>query len=143
MPDRYRLVLERALRGEVVSEPEDALEREDGTRVYLRWTVHPWRDAGGEVAGVGLVVQSIALLVRARDPEDVGPLWPGVVRGALVRRPGQKLELVDRARALTVDGAEAVGAGVTASDDDDALALSRDEALVGDRIALTAPVLER
>jgi signal transduction histidine kinase/CheY-like chemotaxis protein/HPt (histidine-containing phosphotransfer) domain-containing protein len=51
----------------VVSEPEDALEREDGTLVYLRWTVHPWRDAKGGVAGVVLVAQSIDVLVRARQ----------------------------------------------------------------------------
>jgi PAS domain S-box-containing protein len=67
MPERYRSVLERALAGEVVSEPEDAIEREDGTRVYLRWTVHPWRGAEGEVAGAVLVAQSIDVLVRARQ----------------------------------------------------------------------------
>ncbi len=67
MPARYREVFERALRGEVVSEPEDALEREDGTRVFLRWTVHPWRDAQGGTAGVVLAVQSIDVLVRARQ----------------------------------------------------------------------------
>jgi PAS domain S-box-containing protein len=67
MPGRYRQVFERALSGEVVSEPEDALEREDGTRVFLRWTVHPWRDARGGVAGVVLAVQSIDVLVRARQ----------------------------------------------------------------------------
>jgi PAS domain S-box-containing protein len=67
MPDKYRQVFERALRGEVVSEPEDGLEREDGTRVFLRWTVHPWRDTKGKVAGVVLAVQSIDLLVRARQ----------------------------------------------------------------------------
>jgi PAS domain S-box-containing protein len=67
MPERYQAVVARALAGEVVSEPEDAIEREDGTRVYLRWTVHPWRDGTGAVAGVVLVVQSIDLLVRARQ----------------------------------------------------------------------------
>ena len=67
MPEKYRRVLERALDGEVVSDPEDALEREDGTRVFLRWTVHPWRDTAGVVAGVVLVVQSIDVLVRARQ----------------------------------------------------------------------------
>jgi PAS domain S-box-containing protein len=67
LPARYREVFARALGGEVVSEPEDALEREDGTRVFLRWTVHPWRDAQGGVAGVVLAVQSIDLLVRARQ----------------------------------------------------------------------------
>ena len=67
MPDRYRDVLRRALGGEVVSEPEDTIEREDGSRVFLRWTVHPWRDATGAAAGVVLVAQSIDVLVRARQ----------------------------------------------------------------------------
>jgi two-component system sensor histidine kinase/response regulator len=67
MPEKYERVLARALAGEVVSEPEDALERADGSKVWLRWIVHPWRDVGGEVAGVVLVAQSIDLLVRARQ----------------------------------------------------------------------------
>jgi len=67
MPDRYRDVFARALSGEVVSEPEDALERPDGSRVWMRWTVHPWRGPRGEVAGVVLAVQSIDVLVRARQ----------------------------------------------------------------------------
>jgi PAS domain S-box-containing protein len=67
MPARYEEVLARALRGEVVSEPEDALQREDGSTVFMRWTLHPWRDAEGHVAGVVLVAQSIDVLVRARQ----------------------------------------------------------------------------
>ena len=47
----------------------------------------------------------------------------GLSAGAGVGGPGQQLELVDRRRALAVDGAEAVGAGVAAADDDDVLAL--------------------
>jgi len=53
MPEKYRRVLERALAGEMVSDPEDALEREDGTRVFLRWTVHPWRDGRRRGGGGG------------------------------------------------------------------------------------------
>jgi PAS domain S-box-containing protein len=67
MPDRYQGVFERALAGEVVSEPEDSLPRDDGTTVYMRWTVHPWRDEHGAVAGVVLAAQSIDVLVRARQ----------------------------------------------------------------------------
>ncbi len=67
MPERYQKVFERALAGEVVGEPEDALEREDGSTVFMRWTVHPWRDAQGKVAGVVLAAQSIDVLVRARQ----------------------------------------------------------------------------
>ncbi len=67
MPERYQGVFERALNGEVVSEPEDALPREDGSTVFMRWTVHPWRDEHGTVAGVVLAAQSIDVLVRARQ----------------------------------------------------------------------------
>jgi PAS domain S-box-containing protein len=67
MPERYQHVFERALGGEVMSEPEDALARDDGSTVFMRWTVHPWRDARGRVAGVVLVAQSIDVLVRARQ----------------------------------------------------------------------------
>jgi len=67
MPARYDEVFRRVLEGEVVSEPEDALERADGSRVWLRWTVHPWRDSAGTVQGLVLAVQSIDLLVRARQ----------------------------------------------------------------------------
>ncbi len=67
MPARYDEVFSRVLEGEVVSEPEDALERADGSRVWLRWTAHPWRDSRGSVQGMVLAVQSIDLLVRARQ----------------------------------------------------------------------------
>ncbi len=67
MPEKYRAVFARALGGEVVSDPEDALVREDGTEVFLRWTLHPWRGADGSVAGVVLAAQSIDVLVRARQ----------------------------------------------------------------------------
>ena len=67
MPEKYRVVFARALEGEVVSDPEDALVREDGTEVFLRWTLHPWRGPDGSVAGVVLAVQSIDVLVRARQ----------------------------------------------------------------------------
>ena len=46
-------------------------------------------------------------------------------------------------RALAVGGAEAVGAGVAAADDDDVLARGGDELLVGDLVALAATVLQR
>jgi two-component system sensor histidine kinase/response regulator len=67
MPERYSEVFRRALAGEVVTEPEDVIERGDGSQAFLRWTVHPWRDAQGAIGGVVLVVQNIELLVRARQ----------------------------------------------------------------------------
>ncbi len=67
MPARYHQVFARALAGEVVIEPEDVIERADGSQAFLRWTCHPWRDAQGEIGGAVLVAQNIELLVRARQ----------------------------------------------------------------------------
>jgi two-component system sensor histidine kinase/response regulator len=63
----YRDAIVRALAGHVVAKPEDWFELPDGARMYMRWTVHPWRGPGGEVDGVVIVVQSIDVLVKARQ----------------------------------------------------------------------------
>ena len=52
-----------------------------------------------------------------------GHCGQGLSRDAGVGRAGDDLELVDAVAALAVDGAQAVGAGVAAADDDHALAL--------------------
>src|SRR6266542_6798468 len=84
-----------------------------------------------------------ALLVSGGDAVNIGPLGPWVVGNPPIGRARQDLELVDGERALAVHRAEAVGPGVPAADDDHALAAGGDEALVGHRIALAAPVLQR
>src|SRR4029453_4526178 len=67
VPRRYEEGLRRALLGETVSQPEDVFTRTDGGDFHVRWTLQPWRAAGGEVAGVVAVVQTIDVLVRARQ----------------------------------------------------------------------------
>ena len=67
LPRRYEDGLRRALAGEVVSQPEDLFTRADGGEFHVRWTLQPWRQPGGEVAGVVAVVQTIDVLVRARQ----------------------------------------------------------------------------
>ena len=67
LPRRYEDGLRRALAGEVVSQPEDLFTRSDGGEFHVRWTLQPWRQPGGEVAGVVAVVQTIDVLVRARQ----------------------------------------------------------------------------
>jgi PAS domain S-box-containing protein len=67
LPRRYEAGLRRALAGEVVAQPEDLFTRADGGEFHVRWTLQPWRQPGGEVAGVVAVVQTIDVLVRARQ----------------------------------------------------------------------------
>ena len=66
MPERYRDALRRALEGEIVSLPEDAVELDDGSRAFMRFTAQPWRNPQGAVEGVVAVAQNIDLLVTAR-----------------------------------------------------------------------------
>ena len=73
----------------------------------------------------------------------IGQRGHGVERRTLVGRHRQELELVHRSRALAVAGAEAIGAGVAAADDDHVLAGGEDRLRPGTRIALVAPVLLR
>ncbi len=67
-----------------------------------------------------------ALLVGRGGAQDERPQRPGVVGQPVARGLGHDLELVHRGRALAVGRAEAVGPGVAAADDDDALALGAD-----------------
>jgi PAS domain S-box-containing protein len=67
MPSRWREAHGRCLAGEVVVQQEDLLEREDGTKLYLRWAVHPWHAVDGEIGGLVMVTDRIDDLVRARE----------------------------------------------------------------------------
>ena len=64
-------VHQRGLQGEIISNPEDSWEREDGSKVYLRWAIHPWykpiADGGREVGGIIMVTIGINELVEARE----------------------------------------------------------------------------
>ena len=67
MPERYREAVGRALRGEVVAQDEDTVAFDDGARMFVRWSAHPWRLSSGEVAGVVVAIQNIDVLVKARE----------------------------------------------------------------------------
>ncbi|MCB9898622.1 MAG: response regulator [Planctomycetes bacterium] len=67
VPERWREVHRRCLDGEVLVQPEDLFERADGSRLYLRWAVHPWYSPEGAVGGIVMVTDRIDDLVRARE----------------------------------------------------------------------------
>ncbi|MDW7691082.1 PAS domain S-box protein [Flammeovirgaceae bacterium SG7u.111] len=45
-------VYEKCLKGEIIRCEEDKIHRSDGTIDWLRWEVHPWRDANGQIGGL-------------------------------------------------------------------------------------------
>jgi PAS domain S-box-containing protein len=67
LPEAYHEALAQALDGKVVTRREDPFALGDGSKVYIRWTMHPWRRLGRRVDGVVVVVQNIDVLVRARE----------------------------------------------------------------------------
>ncbi len=67
IPERLLTICQRALQGEAFSNPEDVFDLEDGSKIYLRWAVHPWRNPEGEVGGIVMVTDVINELVEARE----------------------------------------------------------------------------
>jgi PAS domain S-box-containing protein len=67
IPEKFRAAHRRALAGEIITCPEDAFERADGSVTWLRWAVHPWYAADGSIGGIVLVTDIIDELVEARE----------------------------------------------------------------------------
>ncbi|MCY7386083.1 MAG: response regulator [Microcoleus sp. CAN_BIN18] len=66
-PNRWKMLYQQVLKGELVSVSEDAWERADGSVMYLRWAAHPWYDPDGQVGGMVMVAHKINELVEARE----------------------------------------------------------------------------
>jgi PAS domain S-box-containing protein len=66
-PNRWKMLYQQVLKGEVVSRSEDLWERADGSVMYLRWAAHPWYNPDGKVEGMVMVADKINELVEARE----------------------------------------------------------------------------
>ncbi len=67
IPDRWRDVHRRGLRGEVLKADEDPFRRDDGSTQWLRWEVRPWHTHGGEVGGIVIFAEDVT---QRRGMED-------------------------------------------------------------------------
>jgi len=67
VPPRWREACEQALGGQSVAHPEDVWRRGDGTILYLRWAVNPWRDSNGAVGGIVVAWVQVNELIEARE----------------------------------------------------------------------------
>ena len=52
VPQKWREVHQRALKGEVLGKDEDLFERADGTVEWTKWECRPWYEADGEIGGI-------------------------------------------------------------------------------------------
>lgn len=66
IPQKWKDVHQRALRGEVIRSEESAFPRADGRTDYTRWECRPWRNKQGETGGIILYTEVITESVEAR-----------------------------------------------------------------------------
>ncbi len=59
IPERWKVLHQRALRGEVLSAERDPFVREDGSTDHVRWRLYPWRDDGGEIGGIIMFTEMV------------------------------------------------------------------------------------
>ncbi len=67
IPQRWKDVHLRCLAGEILENHEDVFERADGSKLYLRWAVHPWYTVTGAVGGIVMVTDRVDAFVLARE----------------------------------------------------------------------------
>jgi PAS domain S-box-containing protein len=67
LAEKWMETHQAALKGEIISISEDVYVAPNGTKMYLRWNIHPWRSRGGEIGGLLIAVDRINELVEARE----------------------------------------------------------------------------
>jgi PAS domain S-box-containing protein len=66
LPLRWREAQVRVLAGEELAEQEDFVSHEDGSTIYLRWSLKPWRTVNGQIGGELLFTELITEEVVAK-----------------------------------------------------------------------------
>lgn len=66
IPEFWKEVHQRALKGEIMSSDEDMYARADGTIEWVRWTCHPWYEFNGSVGGIILYTE---VITRQKESE--------------------------------------------------------------------------
>ena len=65
IPERWKVVHQRGLAGEVLKADEDEFKRADGSIQWSRWEVRPWRTDDGGIGGIILTTEDITARVVA------------------------------------------------------------------------------
>ncbi len=65
IPERWKEIHWRCLRGDTASCAKDAFPRADGSTDWVRWEIRPWYAASGEVGGIIMLTEVITAEVEA------------------------------------------------------------------------------
>lgn len=60
IPERWKELHQRALKGEELASDRDLFEREDKSRIWLRWAIKPWRKTDGGIGGIVMMTEDIS-----------------------------------------------------------------------------------
>jgi PAS domain S-box-containing protein len=69
IPDRWKEAHRGGIAGEVIKNEDDVWTRQDGTRQWLRWAVHPWKDNRGAIGGI--IISAEDITERKKAEEDL------------------------------------------------------------------------
>jgi two-component system, cell cycle sensor histidine kinase and response regulator CckA len=67
IPERWKEIHRRCLAGAMESCEEDPFPRADGCVDWVRWAIHPWRDAAGQIGGLIFFTEVITERKLARQ----------------------------------------------------------------------------
>jgi len=67
LPEKWRKVHQKALKGEISSAQRDPYERADGSLEWTRWECRPWYQADGSVGGIIVYTELITERVLAEE----------------------------------------------------------------------------
>jgi PAS domain S-box-containing protein len=84
MPDAWKSAHQRGLGGETLENEADHWIQADGSELWLRWAVLPWRDVAGRVGGVVISVEDITARMRAeRELSRSRARLAGIINSAM------------------------------------------------------------
>lgn len=59
IPQEWKDIHSHCLKGHIQKRDEDSFTRLDGTTLWLRWEIHPWHKASGEIGGILMFTEDI------------------------------------------------------------------------------------
>jgi PAS domain S-box-containing protein len=65
--ERWKEVHSRGMKGAVERSEDDYYVKDDGTPVWLKWEVHPWHKATGEIGGIVIFTETITERKKAEQ----------------------------------------------------------------------------
>ncbi len=70
LPEHWLQAHQKGLSGKIIQQPEDLFIRPNGSEQWVRWEIHPWFDASGQVGGIMIFSEDISQQKAASIERD-------------------------------------------------------------------------